>query len=81
MNALHNASRRKFLKDSAVLAGGLVIGFYLPVKGGRALASVAVTLRVLPFVLPAPKAYCDPQRDFLVASYTYINIDMIKEEK
>jgi hypothetical protein len=49
-------------------------------KQGKTLASVPVTLRVLPFVLPAPKAYGDPQRDFLVASYTYINIDMIKEE-
>ncbi|HLY96853.1 MAG TPA: molybdopterin cofactor-binding domain-containing protein, partial [Sideroxyarcus sp.] len=34
-------SRRKFLKDSAVLMGGLVIGFYLPVKGGRAFAAEA----------------------------------------
>ena len=49
-------------------------------KKGKTLASVPVTLRVLPFVLPAPKAYGDPQRDFLVASYTYISIDMIKEE-
>ncbi len=35
----HMPSRRKFLKDSAVLMGGLVIGFYLPIKGGRALAA------------------------------------------
>ena len=34
-------SRRKFLKDSAALMGGLVIGFYLPMKGGRALAAEA----------------------------------------
>ena len=33
-------SRRKFLKDSAAIAGGLVIGFYLP-KGGRAYAAEA----------------------------------------
>jgi isoquinoline 1-oxidoreductase beta subunit len=31
-------ARRKFIKDSAALAGGLVIGFYLP-KGGRAYAA------------------------------------------
>ncbi len=31
--------RRKFLKDSAALMGGLVIGFYLPFKGGRAMAA------------------------------------------
>ncbi len=34
-------ARRKFLKDSAALMGGLVIGFYLPMKGGRAYAADA----------------------------------------
>ena len=34
-----NSSRRKFLKDSAAMMGGLVIGFYLPMKSGRALAA------------------------------------------
>jgi isoquinoline 1-oxidoreductase beta subunit len=32
-------SRRKFLKDSTALMGGLVIGFYLPMHGGRAYAA------------------------------------------
>jgi isoquinoline 1-oxidoreductase beta subunit len=36
-----NPSRRKFLRDSAALVGGLVIGFYLPIKGGRAYAADA----------------------------------------
>jgi isoquinoline 1-oxidoreductase beta subunit len=31
-------ARRKFIRDSVALAGGLVIGFYLP-KGGRAYAA------------------------------------------
>ncbi len=34
-----NFSRRKFLTDSAALMGGLVIGFYLPMKSGRAYAA------------------------------------------
>lgn len=34
-----NPSRRKFFKDTAALAGGLVIGFYLPGKSGRAYAA------------------------------------------
>ncbi len=34
-----NSSRRKFLTDSAALMGGLVIGFYLPLKSGRAYAA------------------------------------------
>jgi isoquinoline 1-oxidoreductase beta subunit len=32
-------SRREFIRSSAALAGGLVIGFYLPDKGGRAQAA------------------------------------------
>ena len=36
-----NPSRRKFIKDSAALVGGLVIGFYLPTQGGRAYAAEA----------------------------------------
>jgi isoquinoline 1-oxidoreductase subunit beta len=39
--AAQNPARRKFIKDSAALAGGLVIGFYLPMKGGRAYAADA----------------------------------------
>jgi len=43
-----NSSRRKFLKDSAALMGGLVIGFYLPTKGGRAYAAEARPKPVYP---------------------------------
>ena len=32
-------ARRRFLRDAALLAGGLVIGFRLPEKGGRAWAA------------------------------------------
>lgn len=38
---LQNPSRRNFLQDSAALVGGLVIGFYLPMGGGRAYAAEA----------------------------------------
>jgi len=34
-----NPSRRKFLKNSAALMSGLVIGFYLPMKNGRVFAA------------------------------------------
>jgi isoquinoline 1-oxidoreductase beta subunit len=57
MNTMHNASRRKFLKDSAALAGGLVIGFYLPIKAGRAYAADASAKPVYPpnaFIRIAP---------------------------
>jgi len=45
---VHNPSRRKFIKDSALLMSGLVIGFYLPAKGGRALAADAQPKPVYP---------------------------------
>jgi isoquinoline 1-oxidoreductase beta subunit len=34
-----DSSRRKFLKDSALMMSGLVIGFYLPMRSGRAFAA------------------------------------------
>lgn len=43
-----NPSRRKFFKDSALLMGGLVIGFYLPVKGGRAYAADTPSKPIFP---------------------------------
>ncbi|MDR2874739.1 MAG: molybdopterin-dependent oxidoreductase, partial [Methylobacillus sp.] len=39
----HSSGRRNFLKSSAALVGGLIIGFYLPVKGGRAFAAEGAT--------------------------------------
>ena len=45
---LHDPARRTFLKESAALMGGLVIGFYLPVKGGRAYAAEAQAKPVFP---------------------------------
>lgn len=36
-----NPSRRKFFTDSAAMMGGLVIGFYMPGKSGRAYAADA----------------------------------------
>ncbi|MGE0358372.1 MAG: molybdopterin cofactor-binding domain-containing protein [Burkholderiales bacterium] len=41
MKAPRNSSRRAFLKSTAALAGGLVIGFWLPGRQGRVLAQGA----------------------------------------
>ena len=46
-------------------------------KDGKALGEIPVALTVLPFELPQPKAYFDPERDFLVCSYSYISFDLI----
>ncbi len=56
-SAAQDPARRKFLKDSAAMAGGLVIGFYLPMKGGRAYAADAPPKPVYPpnaFIRIAP---------------------------
>ena len=51
-------SRRKFLKDGAALMGGLVIGFYLPVRSDRAYAADAQPKPVYP-----PNAFIRIARD------------------
>ena len=48
-------------------------------KSGKKLGSIPVDLKVLPFELPAPKSYTNPERDFLTASYSYICYSMIME--
>ncbi len=45
---LQDPARRDFLKTTAAVAGGLVIGFYLPQKGGRAYAADAAPAKVYP---------------------------------
>lgn len=40
---VQDPSRREFIKGSAALMGGLVIGFYLPMKGNRAFAAEALS--------------------------------------
>lgn len=55
--AVQDASRRDFIKGGASLAAGLVIGFYLPIKGGRAYAADAPSKPVYPpnaFIRIAP---------------------------
>jgi isoquinoline 1-oxidoreductase beta subunit len=41
MDTLKNPSRRNFLKGSAALAGGLIIGFHIPEQGRAAQAAAA----------------------------------------
>ncbi len=48
MKHTYDLSRREFLKGSAAVVGGLVIGFYLPAKGGRAYAAEAPSKPVYP---------------------------------
>ncbi len=49
-------------------------------QGAKEVGVVPVTIKVLPFELPAPKAYSDLTRDFLTASYSYISFELIMNE-
>ena len=46
--SLQNPSRREFLIRSAAAAGGLLIGFYLPLTGGRAYAADTQAKKIYP---------------------------------
>ena len=46
-------------------------------KSGKSLGEIPATVTVLPFELPKPKAYLDPDRDFYVCSYDYITLGII----
>ncbi len=67
--AAPNPARRKFLKDSAGLIGGLVIGFYLPMKNGRAYAAE----------VPPPEVY-PPNAFIRIAADDSITIVINKSE-
>lgn len=58
-------------------APGLYRGRIAMTAGGKTLGEIPLALRVLPFELPAPKAYSDPERDFLVTLYSCPNLNML----
>ncbi len=61
-------------------AGTYEGGVRLTDAHGKVLGEIPVALTVLPFDLPAPKRYFDPDKDFFVASYSYITLPFIQEE-
>jgi len=44
-----------------------------------ALGRIPVEIRVLDFTLPQPKCYGEPEKDFLVSSYSYISYGILRE--
>lgn len=71
-SAAYDPSRRKFLHDSAALAGGLMIGFYLPLRDGPAFAADAP---------PAPAKQIYPPNAFIrIAPDDSITIIVNKSE-
>ena len=46
----------------------------------RTIGSIPVEIRVLDFVLPQPKCYNEPEKDFLVSSYSYLSFSHIMEK-
>lgn len=55
-------------------------GVKLSDSAGKELGVVPVEIRVLPFELPGPKSYFNPEREFITASYSYISLGLIMEE-
>ncbi len=49
------------------------------VKSGAKLGEIPVEIRILDFTLPEPKCYNEPEKDFLVSSYSYISWLLISE--
>ena len=58
------------------LASGIYRGSIELVGDGKPLGAMALAVRVLPFTLPAPKAYHDVNSDFLVTIYGTGILDM-----
>lgn len=46
-------------------------------EGGR--WSVPLSVKVLDFSLPRPKTYFDPDKDFLVTAFNYLNLDILRD--
>ena len=61
-------------------AGTYEGGVRLTDARGKVLGEIPVAITVLPFNLPGPKRYLDPDLDFYVASYSYITLPFIMEE-
>ena len=81
--ALNNGRFTTFFLTAHVTtntAPGLYTGSVRLTRQNAAIGEIPVTIRVLPFVLPAPKCYFDTDKDFLTASYSYISLGMIMEE-
>ncbi len=70
-NTASDISRRDFIKGSTALVGGLVIGFYLPAKGGRAYAAESQ---------PKPKPNYPPNAFIHIAPDDSITIVVNKSE-
>ena len=50
------------------------------VKDGAKVGEIPVEIKVLDFALPQPKCYYEPEKDFLVSSYSYLSFSQIKEK-
>lgn len=62
-------------------AAGIYTGMIaVSAKGHQNLAEIPIILRVLPFNLPEPKTYFDPDRDFFVSTYNYVSREIILDQ-
>lgn len=65
------------VRSTKETAAGLYTGAVSVTAGGKALAMVPVSVRVLDFELPAPMGYQKPDHPFRVSSYSECSIEKI----
>lgn len=78
---LNEGEFKQFFLTAHVKTGqkpGLYKGAVTLKIGERIVGTVPVELRVLPFVLPKPKTYQDPEKDYLCFMYYYISFFLIE---
>jgi len=81
--ALNNGEFKQFLLTAHVTSDippATYKGSVRLFQGANEIGSVPITVKVLPFTLPAPKTYFDLDKDFLTASYNRMSFEDIMDE-
>ena len=79
---LNEGEFKQFYLTAHVKTGqkpGLYEGCITLKKGNQVVGTVPVELKVLPFVLPKPMTYRDPDKEFLTYMYTYLNFYYLRQ--
>lgn len=79
---LNEGEFKQFFLTAHVKQGqkpGIYSGSIQLKKDGKTVGEIPVWLRVLPFELPKPKTYLNPEKDFLVFMCEYISFELIQQ--
>jgi len=79
---LNEGEFKQFFLTAHVKKGqkpGLYSGSIRLTKDGKSVGEVPVKLRVLPFELPKPKAYLNPEKNFYAFMCEYVSLELIRQ--